>query len=179
MFRADGMTFQPLTTPECERAESCVCSNFTTIQCPHDGRADSLRCRLGLAVADMGVAQRHARSPVAQQAGDDRQWNALQDNVGSKPVSQVMDAYVFNPRLLAYQISKRRGCDRAATRGRILGDGKTYALPDLGCRSGIRRAGAFKKTRIGPPLASPRLSVSPSTSRQRCARDSSALRTRQ
>ena len=44
-----------------------------------DVAPDPLRGRLDLTVADIGVAQRHSRLPVAQQARDDRERNAPQD----------------------------------------------------------------------------------------------------
>ena len=54
-------------------AGSAAADGLDTIHCPRDGLADSFRRRLGLAVADMGVAQCHARILVTKQAGDHRQ----------------------------------------------------------------------------------------------------------
>jgi len=58
---------------------------------------------------------------------------------------------------------------RLCESGRLgsVGEGKTYAHPVRGCRSRMARAGALRKTRLGPVLASVRLRVSPSTSCQR------------
>ena len=42
-----------------------------------DGLTDALGRHLGLAVSDMGVAQRRARALVAEQAGSDRQTGRL------------------------------------------------------------------------------------------------------
>ena len=56
----------------------------TAIQRPLDCQADALCRRLGLPVGDMGVAQRHARPFVAEQAGDDRQRDGLAERRGSR-----------------------------------------------------------------------------------------------
>ena len=42
-----------------------------TIQRKLNGCADTLRCRLGLAVTNVSITQRHARPLVAEQTGDD------------------------------------------------------------------------------------------------------------
>ena len=66
----------------------------TAIQRPLDCQADALCRRLGLPVGDMGVAQRHARPFVAEQAGDDRQRDASQNGVAREPVAQVVKTRV-------------------------------------------------------------------------------------
>ena len=53
--------------------QSAAVSGTGAIQRPRNGYADALRGRLGLVVADMGVAQRHAGVLVAKQTRDDRQ----------------------------------------------------------------------------------------------------------
>ena len=79
------------------------------IQCPRDGQADAFRRCFRLAVADMGVAQRHARLPVAEQARDDRQWDTPQHGVAGKCVTQIMQANILNPGLPAHRDTRAAG----------------------------------------------------------------------
>ena len=55
-----------------------------------DGCTDAFRRRFGLAVADVRIAQRHARLLVAEQAGDDRERDALQHGVAREAVAYMM-----------------------------------------------------------------------------------------
>ena len=61
--------------------------------------ADAFRRCLGFPVAHVGVAQRHARLLVAEQARDDRQRDALQNSVAGERMTQIMQAHVFDPAL--------------------------------------------------------------------------------
>ena len=70
-----------------EYARFCVIVN-TQSQCLRNGQSDAFRCRLCLAITDMGVAHRHARLLVAKQARDHRQRNALQNGVAGYRVSE-------------------------------------------------------------------------------------------
>ena len=70
--------------PRYERFESAVLTDLSTTQLPRDGRADTFRRRLGLTVANMGVAQRHTWPFVTEQARDDRQRDALQYGVAGE-----------------------------------------------------------------------------------------------
>ena len=94
--------------PQCGRIEAVVLTDSTTIQRPRDGRADALRRCLGLPVTDMGVAQRHARTLVTEQARDDRQWDALQNSVAGKRMTQIMQANILDPGLPAHRIPERQ-----------------------------------------------------------------------
>ena len=94
--------------PVCERVRLTAWPVAITMQPPRDCCADAFRCRLSLPVADMSVAQRHARPLVAQQTGDDRQWNALQHGVAGERMSEVMQAHIFDRGSLAYQVPERQ-----------------------------------------------------------------------
>ena len=61
-----------------------------TFQYPCDGGADAFRSRLGLAVADVSVAQRHARILVTKQAGDHWQGDTLQHGVAGVRMPNIM-----------------------------------------------------------------------------------------
>ena len=52
-------------------------TSLLNAQCPYNGYTDTFRGRLRLSVADVRIVQRHARTLVAEQAGDDRQWDTL------------------------------------------------------------------------------------------------------
>ena len=62
----------------------------TTIQHPRDGRADAFRRCFGLFVANVCIAQRHARPLVTEQSRDDRQRNGLQNRVAHERMTQIM-----------------------------------------------------------------------------------------
>ena len=64
-------------------------------QHPRDGGTDAFRRRLGLPVADVGVAKRHAWALMAEQTRDDRQRNASQDGVACERLPEVVQADVF------------------------------------------------------------------------------------
>ena len=77
-------TGAPVAFLGAERAASVVRVGLTTAQRPRDRRADSLRRRFSLGVADVGVSQRHARLLVTQQAGNNWQRDALQHGVAGE-----------------------------------------------------------------------------------------------
>ena len=73
----------------------------TTIQRPRDGNAYAFCRRLGLAVADMCVAHRHARPLVVEQAADDGQRDSLQHGVAGERMTEIVHANVFDAGTLA------------------------------------------------------------------------------
>ena len=85
------------------RCPMCAPNNTgrTTIQRPRDGHAYAFCRRLGLAVADMCVAHRHARPLVVEQAADDRQRDSLQHGVAGERMTEIVHANVFDAGTLA------------------------------------------------------------------------------
>ena len=63
---------------------------------PGDILTDALCRSLDFAVADMGIAQRHARVTVAQQTGHNRQRNALHDGVGRDRMAKRVQANILD-----------------------------------------------------------------------------------
>ena len=76
------------------------------MQGPRHGRADAFRRCFGLPVSYMSIAERHARTFVTKQAGDHRQWYALQDGVAGERVTKVMQAHILDPGFLAHRVPK-------------------------------------------------------------------------
>lgn len=72
------------------RRVSVLLAGLVAIQRSRDGLANALCRGLGFAVADMGVAERHARLPVTKQTRDHRQRYSLQHGVACKSVTKVM-----------------------------------------------------------------------------------------
>lgn len=102
------VTVSPMTMPAYERLKSARRDFLSSAQQQRssDNRTDALRCRLGLLVADVGVAQRHARLLVAEQAGDQRKRYALQHGVARERMS-VMNSRVLDPGFLSQRTSER------------------------------------------------------------------------
>ena len=169
----------------CRRVFRVRRADLTTTQRLRNGRADALCRRLGLRVTDMGVAQRHARPLVTEQAGDDRQRNALQDGVARERMTQVMQAHVFDPGSLTHRTPERqagrkrppwierRGEDPGAPRSRLtLQDGASRCVQENPPRSGLGVAMSCQRmVTISPfrqPVSSKRRMISACRARDGC-----------
>ena len=94
---------------------------FPADQC-FDCLPDSFSRSLDLAVTDMGVTHGHAYIAMPEQAGDDRQGNAVHRRLAGDGVTKVMQAHVLNARFAPHAVSEP-GFARPGT-GRVPDGGK-------------------------------------------------------
>ncbi len=122
-----------------------------------DGRdrlPDPFGSFLDLAVPDMGVAHGHGDIAVTEQAGDDRQGNAVHRCLAGYRMTEVMQTDIFDPGLAPDTIPEQ-GLARSRT-GRVL-DGRKQprtialrhaTLDDLPGR-GIQKDGSRSRLAVG------------------------------
>ena len=114
-------------------------------------------CRRERSAASCSVAcdQACGRPPAVERPAERRDWLPCVSGRGcARPRSPPLCA----------PSTKTTGCDRAATRDLCSTGRRTYSLIEA---ARMARAGAFRKTRLGPLFSSARLSASASTSHQR------------